>query len=125
MRASSPRFCRPIIGAAVSSAAYAAGLAVGALNGFTVTVMRIQPFIATLATMLAAYGTACCLRKQSVSVSYDSGLHGDSQRLPWLFRFAAGSPLSSMLPAAVLDTPARRPPCAGDRDGRSDAALRA
>ncbi|MFQ6161175.1 ABC transporter permease [Sinorhizobium meliloti] len=52
----------------------AAGLAVGALNGFTVTVMRIQPFIATLATMLAAYGTGLLLTgNQSVSVSYDSG----------------------------------------------------
>ncbi len=52
----------------------AAGLAVGALNGFTVTVMRIQPFIATLATTLAAYGTGLLLAgNQSVSVSYDSG----------------------------------------------------
>ncbi|WP_186809036.1 ABC transporter permease [Sinorhizobium meliloti] len=52
----------------------AAGFAVGALNGFTVTVMRIQPFIATLATMLAAYGTGLLLAgNQSVSVSYDSG----------------------------------------------------
>ncbi|MQW80247.1 ABC transporter permease [Sinorhizobium meliloti] len=52
----------------------AAGFAVGALNGFTVTVMRIQPFIATLASMLAAYGTGLLLAgNQSVSVSYDSG----------------------------------------------------
>ncbi|WP_192937259.1 ABC transporter permease [Sinorhizobium meliloti] len=52
----------------------AAGFAIGALNGFTVTVMRIQPFIATLATMLAAYGTGLLLAgNQSVSVSYDSG----------------------------------------------------
>lgn len=52
----------------------AAGLAVGALNGFIVTAMRIQPFIATLATMLAAYGTGLLLAgNQSVSVSYDSG----------------------------------------------------
>lgn len=52
----------------------AAGLAVGALNGFIVTTMRIQPFIATLATMLAAYGTGLLLAgNQSVSVSYDSG----------------------------------------------------
>lgn len=36
--------------------------------------MRIQPFIATLATMLAAYGTGLLLAgNQSVSVSYDSG----------------------------------------------------
>jgi ribose/xylose/arabinose/galactoside ABC-type transport system permease subunit len=52
----------------------AAGLAVGALNGFIITKMRIQPFIATLATMLAAYGTGLLLAdNQSVSVSYDSG----------------------------------------------------
>lgn len=52
----------------------AAGFAVGALNGFVITKMRIQPFIATLATMLAAYGTGLLLAdNQSVSVSYDSG----------------------------------------------------
>ncbi|AOF89139.1 ABC transporter permease [Sinorhizobium sp. RAC02] len=52
----------------------AAGLAVGALNGFFITRMRIQPFIATLATMLAAYGTGLLLaNNQSVSVSYDTG----------------------------------------------------
>src|SRR5690606_37887472 len=52
----------------------AAGFAVGALNGFIITKMRIQPFIATLATMLAAYGTGLLLAdNQSVSVSYDSG----------------------------------------------------
>ncbi|UDF32063.1 UNVERIFIED_ORG: ABC transporter permease (plasmid) [Roseateles sp. XES5] len=52
----------------------AAGLAVGALNGFIITKMRIQPFIATLATMLAAYGTGLLLaNNQSVSVSYDTG----------------------------------------------------
>lgn len=52
----------------------AAGLAVGAVNGFIITKMRIQPFIATLATMLAAYGTGLLLAgNQSVSVSYDSG----------------------------------------------------
>jgi len=52
----------------------AAGFAVGALNGFVITKMRVQPFIATLATMLAAYGTGLLLAdNQSVSVSYDSG----------------------------------------------------
>ncbi|MGF6257445.1 ABC transporter permease [Ensifer sp. LBL] len=52
----------------------AAGLAVGALNGFIITKKRIQPFIATLATMLAAYGTGLLLAdNQSVSVSYDTG----------------------------------------------------
>lgn len=52
----------------------AAGLTVGVLNSFIITKMRIQPFIATLATMLAAYGTGLLLAdNQSVSVSYDTG----------------------------------------------------
>ena len=51
-----------------------AGLAFGLLNGLVITRMRIQPFIATLAAMLAAYGTALLLAgNQSVSVSYDTG----------------------------------------------------
>jgi galactofuranose transport system permease protein len=51
-----------------------AGLAVGAINGFMVTRMKIQPFIATLAGMLAASGTGLLLaHNQSVSVSYDTG----------------------------------------------------
>jgi len=52
----------------------AAGLAVGLINGIVITRMRIQPFIATLATMLAAYGTGLLLASnQTVSVSYDTG----------------------------------------------------
>lgn len=51
-----------------------AGLAIGAMNGLIITRMKIQPFIATLAAMLAAYGTALLLaNNQSVSVSYDTG----------------------------------------------------
>ena len=52
----------------------AAGLAVGLINGLVITQLRIQPFIATLAAMLAAYGSGLLLAgNQSVSVSYDSG----------------------------------------------------
>ena len=52
----------------------AAGLAAGLINGFMIAKMRIQPFIATLAMMLAAYGTALLLAgNQSVSVSYETG----------------------------------------------------
>lgn len=52
----------------------AAGLTVGIINGLVVTQLKIQPFIATLAAMLAAYGTALLFAKnQSVSVSYDTG----------------------------------------------------
>ncbi len=49
------------------------GLAVGVINGFMVTRMRILPFIATLSGMLMASGTGLLLaHNQSVSVSYDT-----------------------------------------------------
>ena len=52
----------------------AAGLAVGAVNALVITRMNILPFIATLATMLAASGCALLLAdNQSVSVSYETG----------------------------------------------------
>ena len=35
-----------------------AGLAIGVINGLVIVRLRILPFIATLAAMLAAYGTA-------------------------------------------------------------------
>jgi hypothetical protein len=55
-------------------AGMAAGLAAGIVNGLVITRLGIVPFIATLATMLAAGGTALLLAKnQSVSVSYESG----------------------------------------------------
>ena len=51
----------------------AAGLVVGVINGFMVTRMNIQPFIATLSGMLAASGSGLLLaQNQSVSVSYDT-----------------------------------------------------
>jgi len=51
-----------------------AGLLVGVLNGFLISKLRIQPFIATLATMLAASGTGLLLAgNKSVDVSYESG----------------------------------------------------
>jgi ribose transport system permease protein len=69
-----------------------AGAVVGLINGLVVTRLAIQPFIATLATMLAAYGAALLLAdNQSVSVSYDGGFteigQGDFLGLPmpvWL-----------------------------------------
>jgi galactofuranose transport system permease protein len=51
----------------------AAGFAAGMLNALLITRMKILPFIATLATMLAASGTGLLLAgNQSVSVSYDT-----------------------------------------------------
>ncbi|MER8808151.1 ABC transporter permease [Mesorhizobium australicum] len=50
------------------------GLAAGLINAFLVTRGKLMPFIATLATMLAASGSALLLAgNQTVSVSYDSG----------------------------------------------------
>ena len=50
-----------------------AGLLIGVLNGALVVRLGIAPFIVTLATMLAARGTALLLaQNQSVPVSYDT-----------------------------------------------------
>jgi ribose transport system permease protein len=52
----------------------AAGLAVGVLNALIIGRLQILPFVATLATMLAASGAALLLAdNQSVSVSYETG----------------------------------------------------
>ena len=64
-----------------------AGLLVGAISGLLVTRARLLPFIATLATMLAAGGAALLLAdNQSVAVSYTSGFttlgQGDLGVLP-------------------------------------------
>jgi ribose transport system permease protein len=51
----------------------AAGVTAGLLNAILITRLKILPFITTLATMLAASGTALLLAgNQSVSVSYDT-----------------------------------------------------
>jgi ribose/xylose/arabinose/galactoside ABC-type transport system permease subunit len=51
----------------------AAGLLAGIINALLITRLKIMPFVATLATMLAASGTALLLaNNQSVSVSYDT-----------------------------------------------------
>jgi ribose/xylose/arabinose/galactoside ABC-type transport system permease subunit len=68
-------------------AGVATGLLVGLLNGAIITRLKILPFIATLATMLAAYGSALLLSgNQSVSASYDTGFttfgQGDLVGLP-------------------------------------------
>jgi galactofuranose transport system permease protein len=56
------------------AAGVGAGLVVGMINALIITRLKIMPFIATLATMLAASGSALLISdKQSVSVSYESG----------------------------------------------------
>ncbi len=70
----------PGIGAGI-----AVGLAVGAINGLLVVRAKIMPFIATLATMLAASGSALLLSNQtSVPVSPTSGFITIGQGVLWV-----------------------------------------
>jgi ribose/xylose/arabinose/galactoside ABC-type transport system permease subunit len=90
------------------AAGVGAGLAAGALNGLVITRLRIAPFIATLAMMLAAYGTALLAAgNQSVSVSWDTAFitfgQGDLLGLPvpaWIMAaaFLAGWIVLERLP---------------------------
>ena len=64
-----------------------AGLVVGMINGFFIVRLKILPFIATLATMLAANGSALLFaHDQTVSVSYDGSFvnlgQGDLYNIP-------------------------------------------
>ena len=64
-----------------------AGIVVGMINGFFIVRLKILPFIATLATMLAANGSALLLANdQTVSVSYDGTFvdlgQGDIYNIP-------------------------------------------
>jgi ribose transport system permease protein len=69
-----------------AAAGLAAGLVVGIINGALVTRANIMPFIATLATMLAASGLALLMaNNQSVSVSYESGFVYLGQGNLWIF----------------------------------------
>ncbi|WP_181700968.1 ABC transporter permease [Chthonobacter albigriseus] len=75
------------------AAGIATGLAAGAVNGVVITRLQIAPFIATLATMLAAYGTALLLSgNQSVSVSYDTAFT----------EFGQGDLMGFPIPAIVM-----------------------
>jgi ribose transport system permease protein len=66
-----------------------AGVAFGGINGFCIIAMRIPPFIATLATMLAAKGGALVISgAQTISVDWGSnftklGMEKAFDLLPW------------------------------------------
>ncbi|WP_170116510.1 ABC transporter permease [Devosia submarina] len=67
-----------------------AGLLVGTVNGTLVTRLNIMPFIATLATMLAASGAALLLaNNQSVSISYETGFMNLGQGNIWILPIPA------------------------------------
>jgi len=72
------------------AAGIGAGLAIGVINGLLVTRGNIMPFIATLATMLAAQGSALLLAgNATVSVSYTSGFTAIGQGSWWIFPIPA------------------------------------
>lgn len=70
-------------------AGVAAGVAAGAVNAAVIVGLRVAPFIATLATMLAARGAALILSdRQTVSVSWESdftklGMENAMDFAPW------------------------------------------
>jgi ribose/xylose/arabinose/galactoside ABC-type transport system permease subunit len=67
------------------AAGICAGLVVGSINGLLVTRANIMPFIATLATMLAASGSALLLSNQtSVPVSPTSGFITVGHGMIWI-----------------------------------------
>ena len=78
-----------------------AGLAAGLLNGLIIVRLGIVPFITTLATMLAARGTALLLAgNQSVSVSYETSFTDIGQNDVWLLPV----PLCIVLAAYAIGT---------------------
>jgi len=76
--------------------AVAAGMAFGAINSFCIIVLRIPPFIATLATMLAAKGGALVISgAQTISVDWGSnftklGMGQAFGLLPWAILIVIG-----------------------------------
>lgn len=72
------------------AAGIGAGLLAGLINAILVTRANLMPFIATLATMQAASGSALLLAgNQTVSVSYESGFTAIGQGNLWMFPIPA------------------------------------
>jgi galactofuranose transport system permease protein len=89
--------------AAGLAAGVGAGLAAGLINALLVTRGNLMPFIATLATMLAASGSALLLAgNQTVSVSYDSGFTAIGQGNFWIFPIPAVIALVAYVVGSVV-----------------------
>ncbi|OHV64491.1 sugar ABC transporter permease [Mesorhizobium sp. LCM 4577] len=82
-----------------------AGLVAGLINAILVTRANLMPFIATLATMQAASGSALLLAgNQTVSVSYESGFTAIGQGNLWTFPIpAAIAVVAYLLGSLVLN----------------------
>ncbi|MER8847760.1 ABC transporter permease [Mesorhizobium australicum] len=89
--------------AAGLAAGVGAGLAAGLINALLVTRGNLMPFIATLATMLAASGSALLLAgNQTVSVSYDTGFTTIGQGNFWIFPIPAVIALVAYVVGSVV-----------------------
>jgi ribose/xylose/arabinose/galactoside ABC-type transport system permease subunit len=89
--------------AAGLAAGVGAGLAAGLINALLVPRGNLMPFIATLATMLAASGSALLLAgNQTVSVSYDSGFTAIGQGNFWIFPIPAVIALVAYVVGSVV-----------------------
>ncbi|CDX32053.1 fused L-arabinose transporter subunits of ABC superfamily: membrane components [Mesorhizobium plurifarium] len=87
------------------AAGIGAGLVAGLINAILVTRANLMPFIATLATMQAASGSALLLAgNQTVSVSYESGFTAIGQGNLWTFPIpAAIAVVAYLLGSLVLN----------------------
>lgn len=87
------------------AAGVGAGLVVGAINGLLVTRANIMPFIATLATLLAASGTALLLSSQtSVPINPTSGFPQLGMGTIWVVPIPTGiAILAYVLGSIVLN----------------------
>jgi ribose transport system permease protein len=80
----------------------AAGCAIGILNGALITRLHILPFIATLATMLAASGTGLLLAgNQSVSIDYGTAFIDIGQGDLFAFEIGESSFPGLPIPAVI------------------------
>lgn len=85
------------------AAGIGAGLVAGLINGVLVTRANLMPFIATLATMQAASGSALLLAgNQTVSVSYESGFTAIGQGSLWTFPIPAAIAVVAYLTGSLV-----------------------
>ncbi|CDX36484.1 ABC transporter permease [Mesorhizobium sp. WSM4935] len=85
------------------AAGIGAGLAAGLINATLVTRANLMPFIATLATMQAASGSALLLAgNQTVSVSYESGFTAIGQGNFWTFPIPAAIAVVAYLIGSLI-----------------------
>jgi ribose transport system permease protein len=85
------------------AAGIGAGLIAGLINATLVIRANLMPFIATLATMQAASGSALLLAgNQTVSVSYESGFTAIGQGNLWTFPIPAAIAVAAYLIGSVV-----------------------